>query len=142
MIEISKIKYKMDTVFTFPLKNPKYCSSKELHKTYIYLNTIKLLNLPDQCKNKQEYIDIISPYYNKYGNDELHYRIQINFQQEYYYINRLKCSFKSFIKTYDDELQEVYKLTNYNGRGSYTVKYCKLFKIWENDTNFKVQKNK
>lgn len=109
----------MDILFTFPLKNPKYCTIKELQKTYSYLNTKIIL---DHCKNKQEYIDRISPSYKKYGNNILPYRIQINFQNDYYYVNRLKSSFKSFIKTYDDELREVYKLTGDNGKLSYIVK--------------------
>ena len=134
-------------VFTFPLKNPKYCTIKELQKTCTYLNSkinVKYLEKFSsyQYNNKQEYIDVLYPCYTKYGNVLLPYRIQINFQNEYYYINRPKNSFRSLIKTYDDELREVYKLTTDNGRLSYTVRYCKIDKIWENETNFKVQEDR
>ena len=111
----------MDIVFTFPLKNPKYCTLNELQKTCTYLNSKineKHIDKFSYPKTKQEYIDRTSSCYNKYGNIILPYRMQINFQNKYYYINRINSSFRSLIKTYDDELREVYKLTMYNGRFS------------------------
>ena len=98
---------------------------KELHKTCMYLS-IKFNLFVYQCKNKQEYIDTITPYCCKHGNNMLPYRIQINFQNEYYYINRPNPSFRSFIKKYNDELREVYKLTMYNGKMKVILKYKKI----------------
>ena len=123
---------KMDTLFTFPLKNPKYNTIKELQKTCLYLE------IP--YHKKPELINTINSYYEKYGNLRLPYRIQINFQNQYYYVNR-SHTFKSFIKTYDDVYREVYKLTSVDGKLSYIVRYCKIDKKWEFETNFKVQKN-
>jgi len=123
----------MDILFTFPRKNPKYSNINELVKTCIFLD------IPYKNTNKTQLINILNNYYKKYEYDLLPNRIQINFQNKYYYINTYITSYKSLIKTYDDIYREVYILTNYNGRFSYIVRYSKLERKWEMETNFKVQ---
>ena len=98
---------KMDTLFTFPLKNPKYSNINELRKTCTYLGILT------ENKNKTDLVRLVNDCYSKY-------RIEINFQGKSYYVNT-KYHYKSFIKTYDDVYREVYKLTYYNGRSSYIV---------------------
>jgi hypothetical protein len=117
----------MNTLFTFPHKNPKYMNLCELKKTCTYLciqhNNIK----------KNDLIVILNNYY--LDKELSHHRIQINFHDEFYYINTYCKYYKSLIKTYDDEYREVYKLTHINGKMSYTVRYSKLKNEWEMEVN-------
>ena len=102
---------KMDTLFTFPRKNPKYSNMNELKKTCTYLG------INHDNKNKTDLITVLDGYYSKYNSELLPSRIEINFQGKSYYVNT-HYYYKSFIKTYDDVYREVYKLTCYNGRCS------------------------
>ena len=129
LIKLIEITIKnMDILFTFPLKNPKYCNIKELKKTCTHLS------IECENKNKQELITVVNYYYDKFGTTSLQKRIELNFQNKLYYY----CTtydYKSFIKTYDDVTREVYKLTYYNGRLSYIVRYQKNTSEWRIETN-------
>lgn len=125
----------MNTLFTFPRKNPKYCNLEELKKTCIYLD-IQHNNI-----KKNDLIVILNHYYDKYDDELLPYRIQINFRNEFYYPHSYSKYYKSFIKTYDDDYGEVYKLTHINGKMSFIVRYSKLKNEWGMETNWKVQNN-
>lgn len=126
----------MNTLFTFPRKNPKYSNMDELKKTCTYLG------IQHQNIKKNDLIVILNNFYHKYDDELLPYRIQINFQNQFYYPNTYSYQFISFIKTYDDIYREVYKLTSYNGRNSYIVRYSKLKNEWKMETNWKVQEDK
>lgn len=131
----------MNTLFTFPRKNPKYSNLDELKKTCIYLGVVNSYDIQHNNIKKNDLIVILNNYYHKYDDELLPFRIQINFQNKFYYPNSYSKYYKSFIKTYDDEYTEVYKLTHINGKMSYTVRYSKLHNEWEMETNWKVQKN-
>src|SRR4029078_7397298 len=117
-----------DIIFTFPRKNPKYSNLNELRKTCIYLN------LPYQIQGKKELIDLLSPLYVKWCND----RIQIT--NDYYVKTSSFSHLKSFIKIEETNYKEVYKLTNYNGKNRYIIKYCKNKKLFiGNERNKKLE---
>ena len=113
----------MKTVFTFPRKNPQYYNIKELRKTCYYLG------LPYQNKTKQELIKLIIPYH-------LPNRVQIHYNNSFYYVNCQNQSIKSFIKINDD-LLTTYKLSFYKSKLSYLCFYDKKTNEWFMNANFK-----
>ncbi len=109
----------LTTLFTFPLKNPKYSVKSELKKTCDYLGI--------QCHNtnKSHLISILNGYYN---HQYLPGRIKI----DCYYVNSSHY-YKKFIKTYDDYFREVYELD------SMIIRYSKIKKEWDVSKRLRTQ---
>ncbi|HSW76666.1 MAG TPA: hypothetical protein VLG50_06460 [Candidatus Saccharimonadales bacterium] len=127
----------MDTILSFPRKNPKYCNMSELKKMCIYFS----INV-STCTKKSEFITLLTPYYKKFDFDVFPQTVQIQVQNKYYYVPVSHFLYKQLDKTYDDVYREVYKLTGYNGRFSRIVKYSKKSKQWNCYTNYKVQEDR
>jgi hypothetical protein len=141
MIKIIKnIGLKMDTVFTFPYKNPKSQTISELYKNCVYLKS-QGLNISTEYKNKKELIDRVVPFYCKHGlNDHLPGRIQFEFLNQDYFINT-KHSFKKLTKLSDINHVEKYHLLEQRGRLSYIVEYDNVYQTYVVICNFKTMLN-
>jgi hypothetical protein len=122
----------MDTLYTFPYKNPKNCN---LHESKEICTSLKITVPIESRIRKFDLILLINDYW--WHMPLAYKRIQINHQNTFYYAASINNIYKSFIKTYDDSLREVYKLTHI--RKSYTIRYCKSNKKWTIETILKIK---
>jgi hypothetical protein len=130
----------MDIIFTFPFKNPKYQTISELYKTCVYLQS-QGLSISTEYKKKNELIERVVPFYDKYGNKNLPSRIEFQLLNQSYSINT-QHSFKKIHKLSEINNIDKYILTDYRGKLSYIVEYNKINETYIIFSNFKTLKNK